>query len=293
MSTTTRLAAPEEIEYPESDGEPIAENTEQFDWIVLIKVSLECVFRDDPHVFVAGDLLWYPVKGNNKIRRAPDVMVALGRPKGRRGSYLQWLEGGIAPQVVFEILSPGNRGEELARKFAFYETYGVEEYYIYDPDFHTLEGWLRTEGRLRPIPAMNGWTSPRLDIRFEHVGDQFRLYRPDGRPFLSGIEQGRQVEEIQRRADAQQRRADAQEKWAEEQQLHLEAQGQELDVERQRAEVERQRAEAERQRAEEQQRRAEEQQRQAEEQQRRAEEQQRRAERLAAQLKALGIEPEP
>jgi Uma2 family endonuclease len=279
MSTTTRPAAHEEIEYPESDGEPMAENTEQFDWITLIKGNLDCVFRDDPNVFVAGDLLWYPVEGNDKIRRAPDVMVALGRPKGRRGSYLQWLEGGIAPQVVFEILSPGNRGEELARKFAFYETYGVEEYYIYDPDFHTLEGWLRAVGTLRPIPAMDGWTSPGLGIRFEHNEDQFRLYRPDGRPFLTRVELGRQVEEVQRRADAQQQRADAQ-------QRQLEEQGQQLEAERQRAD-------AERQRAEEQQRLAQEQQHLAQEQQGLAQEQQRRAERLAAQLKALGIEPEP
>jgi Uma2 family endonuclease len=293
MSTTTRLAAHEEIEYPESDGEPMADNTEQFDWITLIKGNLECVFRDDPKVFVAGDLLWYPVEENNQIRRAPDVLVALGRPKGRRGSYLQWLEGGIAPQVVFEILSPGNRGEELARKFEFYETYGVEEYYIYDPDFHTLEGWLRTEGTLRPIPAMNGWTSPRLGIRFEHVGDQFRLYRPDGRPFVTLSELRRQAEEVERRADEQQRRADAQQQRAEEQQRQLEEQRQQLEAERQRAEEQQRRAEEQQRRAEEQQRQAEEQQRQAEEQQRQAEEQRQRAERLAAQLKALGIEPEP
>ena len=145
MSTTTRLTAPEEIEYPESDGEPMAENTEQYDWITLIEEGLDDVFRDDPNVFVAADLFWYPVQGNNKIRRAPDVMVAIGRPRGRRGAYLQWREAGIAPQVVFEILSPGNRGAELAFKFQFYETYGVEEYYVYDPDDNTLEGWLRAE----------------------------------------------------------------------------------------------------------------------------------------------------
>ena len=118
MSTMTRLTAPEEIEYPEDDGKPMAENTEQYNWITKIKWNLERVFRDDPNVFVAGDLLWYPVERDNKTSRAPDVLVALGRPKGRRSSYLQWLEGGIAPQVVFEILSPSNRGPELALKFA-------------------------------------------------------------------------------------------------------------------------------------------------------------------------------
>ena len=60
--------------------------------------------------------------------------VAFGRPKGYRGSYKQWEEGNIAPRCVFEVLSPGNRKPEMDRKFEFYETYGVEEYYVYDPD---------------------------------------------------------------------------------------------------------------------------------------------------------------
>src|SRR5205809_3637619 len=95
------------VQYPESDGLPMAENTKQFRWIVTIEGGVDALFREDPNVFVAGDLLWYPVEGNNTIRTAPDVLVAFGRPKGDRGSYLQWLEDNIAPQVVFEVLSPG------------------------------------------------------------------------------------------------------------------------------------------------------------------------------------------
>jgi hypothetical protein len=43
--------------------------------------GLDAWFRHDPQVFVAGDLLWYPVEGNNRLSTAPDVMVAFGRPK--------------------------------------------------------------------------------------------------------------------------------------------------------------------------------------------------------------------
>src|SRR6266478_4161492 len=121
------------ITYPDSDGQPMAENTLQFRWIVTIEGGLEACFRHDPNVFVAGDLLWYPVEGSNTLRMAPDAMVVFGRPKGDRGSYMQWLENHIAPQVVFEVLSPGNRFGEMLKKFRFYEHYGVEEYYIYDP----------------------------------------------------------------------------------------------------------------------------------------------------------------
>jgi Uma2 family endonuclease len=42
-------------------------------------------------------------------------MVVFGRPKGDRGSYKQWEENNIIPQVVFEILCPGNRSQEMAK----------------------------------------------------------------------------------------------------------------------------------------------------------------------------------
>ena len=126
--------APAPIHYPDSDGLPMSDNTLQFRWIVTIQGGLDELFRDRQDVFVAGDLLWYPVEGHPEIRQAPDAMVVLGRPKGDRGSYRQWEEGGVAPQAVFEVLSPGNRAGEIDRKFQFYERYGVEEYYIYDPD---------------------------------------------------------------------------------------------------------------------------------------------------------------
>ena len=109
------------VEYPDCDGLPMSDNTLQFQWIMTIVGGLRALFRGNPDVFVAGDLLWYPVEGDNTIRSAPDAMVAFGRPKGYRGSYAQFREGGIAPQVVFEVRSPGNRAGELERKYAFYE----------------------------------------------------------------------------------------------------------------------------------------------------------------------------
>jgi len=120
----------EDVEYPDSDGEPMSDNTLQFRWIVTVEGNLEGLFRHRDDVFVAGDLLWYPVKGDPSIRRAPDAMVVFGRPKGYRGSYIQHREEGIAPQVVFEILSPKNTRTEMEAKLRWYEQYGVEEYYV-------------------------------------------------------------------------------------------------------------------------------------------------------------------
>jgi hypothetical protein len=63
----TKLQSPDKsnIIYPDNNGEPMSNNTEQFRLIVEIKENLELLFADDPNVFVAGDLVWYPVEGNN------------------------------------------------------------------------------------------------------------------------------------------------------------------------------------------------------------------------------------
>jgi Uma2 family endonuclease len=198
----------EAIVYPESDGQLMADNTLQFRWIVTIEGGIDALFRDDPNVFVAGDLLWYPVEGRPAIRAAPDILVAFGRPKGDRGSYLQWREGGIAPQVVFEILSPGNRVGEMVNKFRFYERYGAEEYYLYDPDTSELSGWIRSDNELTPIESMSGWVSPRLGTRFELENNQLALYRPDGRRFATYIELQQQAEQAQQQAAAEHARAE-------------------------------------------------------------------------------------
>jgi Uma2 family endonuclease len=229
MSTVFGSAQPTII-YPDSDGKPMSDNTLQFRWIVTIEGGLDAIHRDDPNVFVAGDLLWYAVEGKPKIRKAPDAMVVFGRPKGDRGSYKQWEEGGIAPQVVFEVLSPGNRPLEMKRKFKFYQRYGVEEYYIYDPDHGDLEGWLRVGRILKPIPAMSGFESPRLKIRFlpDEGPDNLTILGPDGKPFATYLEVIAQREAEHKRADDERKRADDERKRA--------------DDERKRADDERQRA---------------------------------------------------
>ncbi|GET39212.1 Uma2 family endonuclease [Microseira wollei] len=190
-----------EIIYPDSDGEPMAENTEQFKWIVLIKENLEIWFAGAADVFVAGDLLWYPVEGNNKLRQAPDTMVIFGRPKGKRGSYKQWEEENIPPQVVFEILSPGNRSKKMFEKLLFYQRYGVQEYYIYDPDDNELTGLVRSGDWLEPIEEMNNWVSPLLEIRFELTENSLEIYRPDGRRFLTSVELEQRANEATARAE--------------------------------------------------------------------------------------------
>jgi len=171
------------IEYPSCDGLPLADNTEQLKWIVIFFTNLSAMFRDREDVFVASDLLWYPEKGNDRDRLAPDVMLAFGRPKGYRSSYLQWDEGDIAPQVVFEILSPSNRDAAMGEKRTKYEEWGVEEYYIFDPLKNTLAIFVRKGEVFLRQRKLAEYVSRRMGIRFELSGKTLLIFRPDGSPF--------------------------------------------------------------------------------------------------------------
>ena len=63
--------------------------------------------------------------------------------------------------MVFEVISPNHRLLEMIRKFRFYERFGVEEYYVYDPETGELTGFRREGSELLEIPEIRGWVSPR------------------------------------------------------------------------------------------------------------------------------------
>lgn len=187
--------AEEDIYYPDSDGEPVANSTQHYELIATTKAGLERVFHNRPDVFVAADLFWYPVKGNPKIAVAPDVMVAFGRPPGARKSYKQWEEADTPFQVVFEFLSDANTPREMYKKAMFFDRYGVEEYYVYDMERGILEGFIRYGGELSVIEdGLDGWVSPRLGVRFEVVWSgrkpgqgkpELMMYDSNGKRFAS------------------------------------------------------------------------------------------------------------
>ena len=237
----------EELLYPSSDGQPMAENTEQYQWIVLIAENIRALFNDNPNVFVAADLLWYAVKLENKvadepIAQAPDVMVVLGRPQGYRSSYRQWNEANIPPQVVFEILSQSNKTkegiEEMRRKFEFYQRHKVEEYYIYDPLAQELTGWVRHNDIFVEILNWSPWISPRLQIQFYwQPGQVLQICDPSGAEFRRLMDVKQQAE--QERLRAEQERLQKEFEREQSQRLLKQAQIQ-ADRERQEKEQERQ-----------------------------------------------------
>ncbi|NWJ97858.1 MAG: Uma2 family endonuclease, partial [Chloroflexi bacterium] len=280
----------EEIVYPESDGKPMADNTKQYRWIVTIEGGLEELFEDDPNVFVAGNLFWYPVKGDPHTNAAPDALVVLGRPKGDRRSYRQWVEENIPPQVVFEILSPSNDEDEMKRKLVFYETHGVEEYYLYDPDSFRLSGWIRTGLKLTQIVSMRGWVSPLLGIRFEldGFGGELGIYRPDGRRFTTYLGVVAQRRQQQHRAEEAEQQAEQERLWAEQERFRAEQAEQQVEQERQRAEQAEQQVEQERQQTAQERQRAEQAEQQIEQERQQTTQERQNMVNLLARLRAKG-----
>jgi Uma2 family endonuclease len=190
------------IVYPDSDGKPMADHTLQALWIVLLYDNLRKLF-DGQDVFVAADLFWYPVEGDPKTRVAPDVLVVFGRPDGYRGSYKQWMEENIPPQIVFEILSPSNTGSEMLNKLHFYEQYGVEEFIVLDPEKSDFVSYLRKEGKLlRSSETGKSWESPKLGISFSIEEGELVTRHSDGSRFKTFSELDAEKEELKMEKNA-------------------------------------------------------------------------------------------
>ena len=127
-----------EVEYPSSDGKPLAENDAQLAAILYGVGALRVRYAGRGDVYVSGDLLIYYEEGNPRVSVAPDVFVVFGVEDRMRMSYKVWEEG-KGPDFVLEVASPGTWREDVGRKRGVYAGLGVKEYWLYDPLGEHLE----------------------------------------------------------------------------------------------------------------------------------------------------------
>ena len=120
------------IEYPDSDGEPMAENEEQLYAMLDTITTLREWYADRADVHVGGDLLIYYRMNDNETRVAPDVFVVFGADKALRPSWIVWREG-KAPDIVMELASGSTWRRDMREKRAIYAEMGVTEYWRFDP----------------------------------------------------------------------------------------------------------------------------------------------------------------
>jgi len=153
METITTAQKP--LYYPESDGKPMGETDVHIDALIYLREALKDYFRDEPQVYVAGNMFLYYEEGNPAACLAPDVFVVQGVIKQERRTYKVWEEG-QPPAVVFEITSRGTRLEDLGTKRVVYAMLGVREYFLYDPLGEylqpPLQGYQLQQGEYQRMP---------------------------------------------------------------------------------------------------------------------------------------------
>jgi Uma2 family endonuclease len=147
------LPLEKEIEYPTSDGQPMAETTLHRKVMSNLIGGLERRYADVADVWVGGNLLLYYREGNPKKSVAPDVLLARGVEKRDRDTYLLWEEK--PPALIFEITSRSTRDEDTGHKKDLYEQLGVAELVLFDPYGEylkpRLQGYRLDRGVYQPI----------------------------------------------------------------------------------------------------------------------------------------------
>ena len=148
---------PAAIDYPESDGKPLAENDPQLHAIHYAFGALLLYYRERADVYVSGDLLIYYEEGNPRVWVAPDAFVVFGVEDRMRGNYKVWEEG-KGPDFVLEVASPTTWREDVERKPGIYARLGVREYFLFDPTGEhltpRLQGYRLVEGEYERLSAV-------------------------------------------------------------------------------------------------------------------------------------------
>lgn len=219
-----------EIEYPSSDGEPMAESDITRDYMTYGVEALKLYFESRSDVYVSANSFVYYEEGNKAAVVAPDIYVVFGVIKRQRDNYKIWKEGGIAPQFVLEITSETTQDVDQESKPETYRSLGVKEYFQYDPsgDYLNpiLQGMRLVNGQYEPILANKIafdtlWLySEVLGLELHIISGELRFRNPQTGEFLKTYQQseeGRLAEQSARLAEQQGRLAEQQGRLAEQQ----------------------------------------------------------------------------
>ena len=156
MSLGIPTRSQEEIDYPSSDGQPMAETPLHGEAMVSAWQELTRHFALRADVVVGMNMLFYYEEGHPAARFAPDVYVAVGAPKRKRRTYKVWEEP-VPPTFVLEVSSKGTWLEDMGNKKALCAKLGVSDYFVFDPEGEYLEprlqGFHLSAGQYQPAAA--------------------------------------------------------------------------------------------------------------------------------------------
>ena len=145
------------IEYPSSDGEPLAESDHQYIPLTETVSTLRNHYRGRTDIYVAGDMLMYYVLNDPSTSVVPDVFAVFGALGNHpRDSWVVSREGGRVPDFVLEVASRSTWRRDRGEKREIYAGMGVTEYWRFDPVGEyfdvPLEAERLVDGVYRPIP---------------------------------------------------------------------------------------------------------------------------------------------
>ena len=148
------------IEYPSSDGEPMAESDLQYVPLTETVSALRVRFSDRSDIYVAGDMLVYYRMNDPSASVAPDVFAVFGTTGNHpRDSWIVWREE-KAPDFVLEIASESTWRRDVEEKGSIYAEMGVSEYWRFDPTGRcftpALAGELLVDGEYHTRPVSQG-----------------------------------------------------------------------------------------------------------------------------------------
>lgn len=206
-----------------SDGEPL-DNEWHTEQIPLLKEVIRQFMaeRGRSDFFVGGDMfVYYSVEQARDVAkgrpyfRGPDVFwVGGAKPAGLRKAWVAWEEDGRLPDVIVELLSPSTAEiDRTVKKDIYARDFRTAEYYLYEPETRTLEGFRLAGLTYRPmVPDDQGrFRSEQLDASLgvwhgawsDQEADWVRLFRPDGSLVPT------KAEAEHERAEAERQRAEA------------------------------------------------------------------------------------
>lgn len=191
----------DEIIYPEQREDDMGETSIHISLIANFLNILKLFFKVREDVFLSGNMnLYYEEKNPNKWY-APDLLIAFGVPNHERSSYQVWKEK-VFPQVIFEVASNMTWDIDVGKKYKDYERFGVEEYYILDPEFAYLPAPLmafhRQGERLLAVPVNDEKIfSPLLGLEIVRAENTFRLFNPQTDEFLRTLEEAEEKQRIE------------------------------------------------------------------------------------------------
>ena len=183
MSRITRPPVADDLDYPTSDGRPMAETDWHRKLMTALIETLTAFFAALPRVYVSGNLLVFYEPGNRRRHLAPDVFVVRGVAKHDRPNYLIWRER-KAPEFVIELTSSTTRREDVAHKFALYrDTLRAKGYFLFDPfkDYldPPMQGYRLRKGNYVSIKPVDGRLPSRVTgLHLERAGHDLRLWNP-------------------------------------------------------------------------------------------------------------------